>query len=345
MPHEIFAAPGEAKRTADEAKRPSLRERRTLRTTKRSERTANREAAKTAKREADRSFSQAAKQARLDRREAKRTAKQAEAAQRTDDTPSPSTVRTVFALVGASAAAAFAIQAWMSYRFAKDVWDIPRPLCVSIIAMLDLFAVTFMVLTYLMRRAGWATQIYVWVVFAMAAGGQVYAAELYGAKEEWKLAIRLFSALPAIFLAAALHGLILWRNRVTTSAPVSVPEKAVTSGNVRKVAPVSAPVAQPNVPIGRPKPSAPKPAAKPRPAAPAAPVTDKVVSHRAAADRVITGLATAKDVAEELSVTPRAVQLWVKARRKEIEAGKARTFPQVNGHAFHADGPSEVEVN
>jgi predicted GIY-YIG superfamily endonuclease len=121
-------------------------------------------------------------------------------------------VRTVFAGIVANALTQFAIQAYMSYRFARDVWTIPQPLCVAVIVALDLFAVMFMVFTYLLRSARWYTQIYVWLVFAAGIGAQLFAAELYGAHENWALPVRWFAALPALFLAASLHGLIIWRN-------------------------------------------------------------------------------------------------------------------------------------
>jgi hypothetical protein len=110
--------------------------------------------------------------------------------------PHRATVRLVFVGVAANSLTQFAIQAWMSYRFAKDVWAIPRPLCVSIIVALDLFAVMFMVFTYLLREARWFTKAYVWLVFAVGVGAQLFAAELYGAKEEWAPPVRVFAALP-----------------------------------------------------------------------------------------------------------------------------------------------------
>lgn len=241
-------------------------------------------------------------------------------------------------MVGANAATQFAIQAWMSYRFAKDVWVIPRPLCVAIIVALDLFAVTFMVFTYLLRRAGWISQAYVWAIFAGAVGAQLFAAELYGAKEEWTGPVRLFSALPALFLAASLHGLIIWRNHSAESAPKPATEHGAPPGPRPQRTPELAKVA---APVSVDRPAQPKPQVKP--VAPA--LRPGAVNHSAEADRVIANKATAKQVADELGVSPRAVQLWVKARRKQLDSAPPKAFPQVNGHAFHVEGPSEVEVN
>jgi hypothetical protein len=315
MSHENFAPPGEVRSEAKPAKR-------------------ERNAAKFRAREAKRNEREAAKLAKRQAAKSVREAKRAEASSRNEDAPGVRTVRTVFALVSITAAAAFAIQAWMSYRFAKDVWDIPRPLCVAIIAMLDLFAVTFMVLTYLLRRAGFGAQIYVWVLFIGSAASQVFAAEQYGAKEVWSGPVRSFAALPAIFLAASLHGLIIWRNHSASAArrqPAVAPPAPAPA--VKRPEPIAIPrplPADPPVPrIVQPKPQV---------TATRAPVPPRAsATHSAAADRVIAEKATAKDVAAELGVSPRAVQLWVQARRKELAAK-----PQVNGHVFV---PAEQGVN
>jgi hypothetical protein len=312
MSHENFAPPGEVRSEAKPAKR-------------------ERNAAKFRAREAKRTVREAAKLAKRQAAKSAREAKRAEVSSRTEEAPGLRTVRTVFALVSVSATAAFAIQAWMSYRFAKDVWNIPRPLCVSIIAMLDLFAVTFMVLTYLLRRASGITQVYVWAVFVGSAAAQVFAAEQYGAKETWSGPVRAFAALPAIFLAASLHGLIIWRNH-SASAGRRQPEVAP---------PAPAPAVERPEPIAIPRPVPAEPPApritqpKPQVTAPRTPVAS--TTHSAAADRVIAEKATAKEVATELGVSPRAVQLWVQARRKELAAK-----PQVNGHVFV---PTEQGVN
>lgn len=147
--------------------------------------------------------------------------------------PGRATVGIVFAGVTANALTQFAIQAYMSYRFAKDVWEIPRLLCGGVIVALDLFAVMFMVFTYLLRQARWWTQLYVWAVFAAGVGAQLFAAELYGAHMKWSGPVRIFAALPALFLAASLHGLIIWRNHATSSTKLTPPSPAVTRRSVR----------------------------------------------------------------------------------------------------------------
>jgi len=228
--------------------------------------------------------------------------------------PGAATVRTVFVMVAANAATQFAIQAWMSYRFAKDVWAIPRPLCVSIIVALDLFAVTFMVFTYLLRTASAKARAYVWLVFAVGVSAQLFAAELYGAHEQWKLPVRVFAGLPALFLAASLHGLIIWRNHASKGTNQPAPIAPPIADRTQGPAPVSA---------------KPRPGAKPK-------TSDK---RDAFARRVVEQGERPADLAPQAGVSKRAIELWVQDYRKRLPA------PQVNGHEFHADGPAEVAVN
>lgn len=244
--------------------------------------------------------------------------------------PRRATVGLVFAGVAANALTQFAIQAFMSYRFAKDVWDIPRPLCVAVICALDLFAVMFMVFTYLLRTAKWWTQLYVWFVFAAGVGAQLFAAELYGAKEQWETPVRVFAALPALFLAASLHGLIIWRNHSATA-----------------VEPVEAPASKP-ARTGTP-PAAAKPAAitehKPEPIRKrgkrqAVPAGRSGHPRRGEAVQRVTDGEDTADVAADLGVSRRAVQIWVSKHPAEPEPTL-----QVNGHQFTPGAATEAQVN
>lgn len=116
----------------------------------------------------------------------------------------------VFIVFAANAATAFAIQAWMTYGFGAKVWGMPVPLCAALIVALDVFAIMFMVLTYLLRGTGWPRGVAM-VVFLFAIGAQVFGAEQFAEYEHWPTSVRWFSALPAIFLALAQEGVILWR--------------------------------------------------------------------------------------------------------------------------------------
>jgi len=241
--------------------------------------------------------------------------------------PNRGTVWLVFVGVAANAVTQFAIQAYMSYRFAKDVWDIPQVLCVGVICALDLFAVMFMVFTYLLRTAKWQTQIYVWFVFAAGVGAQLFAAELYGAHEHWEPPVRVFAALPALFLAASLHGLIIWRNHSAASAPTvehSEKQPSAPSDIKQEREPEAAPVKQ-----GRPAKRS-TVASFGRPGNP---------NREQAVSRVLAGEDTGA-VATDLGVTRRAVQIWVQKAQEDPPV-----IPQVNGHEFHADGPTEVAIN
>lgn len=133
----------------------------------------------------------------------------------------------VFTGLVANAASAFSIQAYMTYGFAVAVWRIPGPLCVALIIALDVFAIMFMILTYLLRGTGWPRGVAT-CVFLFAVGAQVFAAEMFGAYEQWPAAVRWFSAFPAVFLALAQEGVIVWRmHRNRTPAPPPAPPRPV----------------------------------------------------------------------------------------------------------------------
>lgn len=116
----------------------------------------------------------------------------------------------VFLVFAATAATAFAIQAWMTFGFGDEVWKIPGPLAVALIVALDLFAIMFMVLSYLLRGTGWPRFV-ASSVFVFAIGAQVAAAEMFGEHKKWSTEIRIFAALPAVLLALSQEGVILWR--------------------------------------------------------------------------------------------------------------------------------------
>jgi hypothetical protein len=282
-------------------------------------------------------------------------------------TPGAATVRTVFAMVVANAATQFAIQAWMSYRFAKDVWSIPRPLCLAIIVALDLFAVTFMIFTYLLRTASALSRLYVWAIFALGVGAQLFAAELYGSHEHWDLPVRMFAGLPALFLAASLHGLIIWRNHanppVREPRPVRVPTSTVPRSAIENWGKAPKTERPPRPTVAPATPPVSSGAGAPHRTRRGAQATGRTEQREAAAKRVVDGEA-AKDVAAELRVSRRSVELWVKAYREQLPSSpslngvrKAAGMPEldpgvftqsdldsINSYGFeqHTDGPAEV---
>lgn len=207
----------------------------------------------------------------------------------------------VFAGLTANALTAFAIQAWMTYCFAAQVWKLPVPLCVALVVALDVFAMMFMLLTYLLRGTGWP-RIAVTAVFFFAVGAQVFAAELFAEHKLWPAEVRWFSALPAVFLALAQEGVILWR----------------TYRDRRKVrtAPADAPAPEPTRDPAPPPVSPAKPRPRPQVKPPASPT--KVRGRRAdqtiqlaAIKRVRAGERPA-DVAKEIGKSRRSVEIWVK---------------------------------
>lgn len=242
--------------------------------------------------------------------------------------PGAATVRIVFAMVCANAATQFAIQAWMSFRFARDVWAIPRPLCAAVILALDLFAVSFMVFTYLLRTAGWLSRAYVWVIFAVGVGAQLFAAELYGAHEHWTTPVRVFAGLPALFLAASLHGLIVWRNHASRT-PARPPIEA----------PAPPPATAVTAPTERP---APRPARQPKAARPTgkAPTDRKTEYGRL----VIEEGQRPAELALDAGVSKRTIEIWARQYRERYGLQLAGAEPpEVSDQRINGAEPA-IEV-
>lgn len=231
----------------------------------------------------------------------------------------------VFVALIAVAATNFTIQAYMTYGFAGEVWQLPASLCVALIVALDVFAVMFMVLTYLLRGTGWP-RFAVTVVFLFAIAAQVFAAEQYGEHEAWTTPVRWFSALPAVFLALAQEGVIMWRTHRTDRAPqrpgpIAKATREVTSSGQR--ASGAAPVRE------RPPRSAGTPAAPPvssgKTSRGRGRQTDPRLqkAHDAVAQDVLAGRVKLADAASGQHVSTRAVQNWVASYR---ERNPARIF-------------------
>lgn len=171
----------------------------------------------------------------------------------------PGVLRAVTALVALCALTQFAIQAWLSYSFARTVWGIPVVLCAAVIAGLDLFVTVFMVLTYLLRTAHMRVRAYVWSVLFAGIGAQLFAAELFAQHERWETPVRVFTALPALFLAASLHGLIKYRQHASAPSdgqgrvPVAVPVAASQPAPPVAVQAADVPPAPRPVPADKPR--------------------------------------------------------------------------------------------
>lgn len=183
--------------------------------------------------------------------------------------PTDRTARIVFAGLAANAATAFTIQAWMTYGFGAEVWGLPFGLCLALIFALDVFAVTFMMLTYLLRGTGWP-RVFVTVVFLFAIAAQVYAAELYGEHKQWTTEIRWFASLPAVLLALSQEGVIVWRTHRADPARVGRKERPTTpppppavtpADTVERTTPEQQAVGAPPARVARaPRPTNPPPA-------------------------------------------------------------------------------------
>jgi transposase-like protein len=239
------------------------------------------------------------------------------------------TLRTVTALVASCALTQFAIQAWLSYSFASQVWRIPALLCFAVIAALDLFVTTFMFLTYLLRSASFAVRAYAWIVLAGGIAAQLYAAELFAQHEQWSYPVRGFAALPALFLAASLHGLIKYRQHATATdgqgreavEPVAAPRQLSRSAAFQAIQAVAARV-----------PTEPVPAAKPKPRTVRAQRADD--RRELAVKMFVEDGKSPREIAAELGVSRRAVENWTKPYRTQRDTGSA----ELQGAAIAADG-------
>jgi type IV secretory pathway TrbD component len=253
------------------------------------------------------------------------------------------TARIVFAGLTANAATAFVIQAWMTYGFGSEVWKLPVALCVALIFALDVFAVTFMVLTYLLRGTGWP-RVFVTIVFLGAIGAQVWAAELFGDHMNWSPEIRWFAALPAVLLALSQEGVIMWRtHRADRRAPSPraerkgprpnnpAPEKPQTGAAPMRMRPArpSTPPPPPPAPSGK--------GGRGRPVDPAElQRRDDLVEevHRLGADK------PAKEkIAEKAGVTTRTIENWMASYKER--------HPETPGNPTPETGNPQVttEVN
>jgi hypothetical protein len=244
----------------------------------------------------------------------------------------------LFIVVSLIAAFAYGISAWQVYGFAQNVWGLPFELRFAAAVIADLLSLAGLFATYLLRTAKVSVRAYAWVVFLLMTGLSIAAAESFAhwrtlspmeqaiATHKGGLPAQVASGAVVVSLALAVHLLIIVRRHAPlpseSVAPVPPEKPQVKAAPIAPPAPI-VPPAEPKR-IARPK--------SPTPVPPRASAT-----HSEAADRVIAEKATAKEVATELGVSPRAVQLWVQARRKELAAK-----PQVNGHVFV---PTEQGVN
>jgi hypothetical protein len=267
----------------------------------------------------------------------------------------PGTLRAVTALVAMCALTQFAIQAWLSYSFAAHVWRIPGPLCVAVIAALDLFVTVFMFLTYLLRSAPLPVRAYAWFVLGCGIGAQLYAAELFAQHEAWAMPVRAFAGLPALFLAASLHGLIKYRQHA--SAP--------TEGQGREVpTPAQSAAFQAIQAVADRLPTGPAPAAPVRhvatpaeQAAGRAPVTQRPARVARRADdgdvakvrELVADGVSCKDAARQLGKSKR----WAEGHTKDIRAARDATqgdgpTAAIDLAAIAADGahsPKEIPAD
>lgn len=120
-------------------------------------------------------------------------------------------LRTVMAFVALSAGSAFAIQAWFAYGFARFVWTLPFALACAVPVANDLYIVTLMFVSYLLRTAPMRTRAYIWCSLSVGIGAQIGAAYSF---EHWratgeKVGVAYAALVPAVLLAAALHSLII----------------------------------------------------------------------------------------------------------------------------------------
>jgi hypothetical protein len=249
----------------------------------------------------------------------------------------------VFAGLVATAVSSFSIQAWMTYGFAEHVISAPSPLRVALVVTLDVFAVLFMILTYLLRGTGGPRAV-VTVLFFVAIGAQAYVAELYGAHQGWPAEVRVVAVIPAIFLAGAQEGVIMWRThrhdrRLRDAAEAAERARAARQADLaarqasRRGQPGAAPVTdRPPRPLRAP---ASPPVSSGRRSRPGSTVDERKAS---AVRRVLDGGEPAAVVARDIGEAPRNVQNWANVERARRAAMQEMTSRDVTDGT--ADAPA-----
>jgi hypothetical protein len=229
-------------------------------------------------------------------------------------------LRIVIALVSLSAFAAFAIQAWFAYGFAREVWKLPTVLSFAVPVANDLFIVTLMVVSFLLREAEARVRVYVWCVLGLGIASQIGAAWSF---EQWRshgshYGVSVAALVPAGLLAASLHSLIIaarhigptdGQGRETGQAVADAAlrrahtqfERATAAQQAAGRAPVTAVPARPDRAPAAPPVSSGRGSVHPD--------RDLAVKRRLAGE-------SAKAIAADLGVTARAVQGWVKAHHR-----------------------------
>lgn len=258
----------------------------------------------------------------------------------------------VTALVSLCALTQFAIQAWLSYSFAREVWRIPGALCVAVIVALDLFVTVFMILTYLLRSAHLAVRAYAWLVLTGGIGAQLFAAELFAQHEAWALPVRTFAALPALFLAASLHGLIKYRQHTRRATdeqgrdpgPTAAQHQRQVDGELAKAFRAARPAGQPPVVLPPPERRVPPPAVPPvssgRGASKGGRRASKSEQAALAVKRYQAGEAIPL-IASDMGVSRRAVENWTRDYRTQRDAAG----PATDLAAIAAEGALSLKAN
>jgi len=259
-------------------------------------------------------------------------------------------MRTVIGFVAASAFAAFAIQAWFAYGFARQVLKLPVALSFAVPVANDLYIVTLMVISYLLRFAHLRVRAYVWSVLGLGIATQIGAAWSF---ERWRATgehtgVSVAALVPAALLAAAMHSLIIAARHIDESddqgyrpvrpdrgwrdAAIEAHGRHVASAEEQAAgrAPVTAPPSRPDRAAQAPPISSGRGASRP-----ANLVRELAVKRRLAGE-------PAALIAAELGVTPRAVQGWVKDHhRTQRNSGSSEMQrPAIAGEA--AFSPKEI---
>jgi hypothetical protein len=121
----------------------------------------------------------------------------------------------VAALFALSAVAAFGVQTYFAFGFARHVWGLPGVLAWGPPIGLDLFIATLMAATYLLRAEPKKDLRTLWALTVVGILLQVLAAESFAHWRHMPLAGSLASFAPALMLAAILHTLIKVRRAYT----------------------------------------------------------------------------------------------------------------------------------
>lgn len=236
----------------------------------------------------------------------------------------------LMAVTGFVAAVTFALSALGLFGFAHDGMRLSVEAAWMVPLGVDLLSVAGMVATYALRNSRTRRRVYAWTVFGFAVVASVAGNEAHAAERNLPPAGMAAAALPPVFLALAVHLLIVVRRDLET-VPLKFRPPALTPPVVAQVAGhtprPAAPSAAPALPPGEAIPPA---------ALPKAPRGRQGSGRRATGDVRARALQLLRDgsscaeAALAVGVSKRSVELWRNAAAEAAKLGGGANVDAAN---------------